>query len=155
MDRVQFADPSVANHFCKLVITWQRTIFQADGKDTSGFFHRIDQFTPFVDGKGRFLADHIFPGFQSHDRHRNMPMVGRGNANRIDILPSEQVAKIVRDRAVLIPIVLVHRVPRGLSLFGFDVAHRNCPAIVLLKKCFQIAAESLKPHTDESHRGLI
>ena len=48
--------------------------------------------------------------------------------------PDQQIAEIVADVAVLIPVLLVDRIPSSLTSLGLYVAHGDYPAINLLEK---------------------
>ncbi len=73
-----------------------------------------------------------------------MPMVRCGNTNSINVFPGQQIAEIIRHIAVLIPVLLVDRISSSLTGFGLYVTDGDHPAIVLLKKHFQIDIVSLR-----------
>ena len=53
--------------------------------DQDGFLHGIGQ---------RFFAIHVFAGFHGGTGHVGMPMVGHGNADRVDVFVLDDVAEI-------------------------------------------------------------
>ena len=59
------------------------------------------------------------------DRHGdgNVPVVRRGNADRVDVVAIEQVAKVVVDPAIAVAVVLVGKRLGGFSRSDLDIAY--------------------------------
>ena len=101
---------------------------------------------------GRFLQVHVFAVPGGFDPDQGVPMVGGGDAHRVDIRSGQQLAIVVIGRRVTMAIALID------SLFGFlaklapKIANGHEAHIVLRQEPAQMApahtADANAPHDD-------
>ncbi len=102
-DRSDFTQRPAPHHLGHLVQMFQRPHLTIHAKDTSILLHRFDDPLPFGNRAGnRLLQCHVFTGVSCFDCHGRMPMVGRGDHDRVDVLSRQQVAIIAAHHTTLI-----------------------------------------------------
>jgi hypothetical protein len=68
---------------------------EADRTDASGLSFGVDHAAPLLDGYGeRFFDEDVFSGLECHDGLDGVPVVGCGNADRVDVFAGQQFAEI-------------------------------------------------------------
>src|SRR5262249_7526903 len=78
----------------------------------------------------------------------------RGDANGVDILAADQVAKVVVAFAVFVHVVLVNPFHGALEMRGVHVGDGDDAAILFLQKGIEVAA-ALPADADATHRDLF
>jgi len=114
--------------------------------------HLIDKNTPLGHRqRQRLLTVNILARPNTFQSDNPMPVVRHRNAQGIDIAAPDQLAKIVVLCTVRVAVVLVNLFNRRPPSGSVNIAHRNNPAIVLLKKSFNMThAHASQP--DKAHR---
>ncbi len=92
--------------------------------------HGLDDGSPLGNRKSdRFLEIHVLSRTDGSKRVKPMPVIRSGDGNRVDVIPSQQLAEITILGAVMIALYLVrHGLCRCRSL-AVDVAYGNQPRI--------------------------
>ena len=152
---MELADGAIADHFGKLVIMVHRAVFEAGGEDSPGALHRLDEFSTLGDRERGLLANDVFLSLESHQGHWSVPMVGRGDADRVDILARQELTEVVGDVAIPRAVVVVHGATGRLAFLWLHITNREHLAILFLQECFEVPSEALDPCADEPHRHLV
>jgi hypothetical protein len=86
-------------------------------------------------------------------------MIRKHYRDSIDIVASEQLAKITVGRAIAVAILLVDYVTRSIAMNSVNVAYGNYLHIVSSQKTLQVngslATRPLAAHTDTAHRNSV
>ena len=88
----------------------------------------LDHLPALVDRAAqRLLAVHVLAGLAGHDRDRGVPVVGRGDQHRVDVLAVQDAAEVLVDVALPDPLL------RGGRVLLVHVAHRGdaCSGVVV------------------------
>ena len=151
------ADHTVAHELAGHAKLLHRTLHRAGLQHAPVRGHRIHQRDRLVDVVGqRLLAIDVLAGFQRRDGGNRVPVIGRGDAHRVDVLAREHVPEIVvcgtvrRTGIGMLGVVSVDHFLRGGAAGGVDVAHGDHPAdLAAQKRAEQVPA--LFAHADEAH----
>jgi hypothetical protein len=98
----------------------------------------------------RLLTVNVLAGSNRGDGRGDMPMVRRGNRDRIDIIASQQVTEII----VAGLRVKLCGFPSLLAMSGIDITYGHNLAAGLAFESFHISC-ALTSHTDTAHRDAL
>ena len=85
LDRLELADPAVADEFGHAMVDRDRAILGAGLKDPAVAAHGFDQDLAFVDGERRLFALHILAGAEGEHADQGVPVIGGGDHDRVDV----------------------------------------------------------------------
>ena len=151
----EFSDGAVAHGLRHHVVVHDGTILESGAEDRARAFHAIGQTAAFVDGQGGFFTKDHFARIEGHFGHRHMPMIGRGDRDRIEIIARQEVAKIGDGRAVRITVAGIDVFAPDLAAIEKSVTYRQDPAVGLGQEGSEIDATPVNADSDETHRDLI
>jgi hypothetical protein len=98
----------------------------------------------------RLLAIDVLAGAQRGEHRDRVPVVGRGDADRVNVLAGDEFAEIVIGRAAAVPIESIHPLLRVVAAGGVHIADRKHPGLVPEEAGQQTAR--LRAHANEPHR---
>ena len=144
------ADDAVAHQFARHAKFMHGTLHGAGLQDALVPLDGFDDFHGLVNVvRQRLLAIDVLAGAQRGQRDDRVPVVGRGDANRVNVLAGDEVGKIVVSGAVAVAMEFVHFLLGVVPADGVHVAHRQ-HARVLPEKIIQQAAR-LNAQADKAH----
>ena len=121
---LDFADDAVAHQLAGHAEFSRGALHRAGLQNGLVLLHRLHHLDRLVDVVGeRFLAVNILAGVHRGDGLDGMPLVGRGDAHRVDVIARNQLTEIHVGLAVLVLVTLVGGVTGGVATGG--VAIRN------------------------------
>jgi hypothetical protein len=101
-----------------------------------------------------FFAIHIFAGSCGCNSHQSMPMVLWGNHHGINIIASEQVAKVIVGGTALVTIAAVNNILGFLPGVGSNITNSYNPYILVAQKCTHLRG-ALAAHANTAHHDAI
>jgi len=108
------------------------------------------------DGERRFFANDVLARFDRRNRHRRVPVVGRGDHHGIDVVAGDHLAPIPGHLAGE---VVAETPPRGLQPCldapRVDVAQGNRLGVLLAQKHLQVPPDAVAAKADESHSDPV
>ena len=116
----------------------QGTIFRGGLKYPSIAADCLAQKPAFRHGQGGFLADDVLARPQGYQRHGHVPVIGRGNADRIDIAAVDDVAEIRVTGTILVLILTINAIAGLLPVSLVHVADGHHLSIRLFQEGAQI-----------------
>ena len=121
------------------------TIFESGGEDGLALGDGGDEFAALGDREGGFLAEDLLARGERQERHRYVPMVGRGNYGDVDVTAGEQIAEVGDLRTAPGAIFLINLFAGLRAAAGENVAHGDDLTVALLQKLLQVYAEPMNP----------
>ena len=91
----------------------------ADLQHAAGFLGLLRHLARLVDGeRHRLFEVNVFAGLEGVDRHRRVPMVGRGDENTVDVGARQQIMVVAVD------ILFIHarQLACGVDALGVNIA---------------------------------
>lgn len=123
-------------------------------QDTFVLLHRLHDFDGLVDVVcQRLFAIDILSRTQRGERYDCVPVVGRGDADRVDVFPRNEFAEIVVSLTVAVPVVFIHLLLGVVASGGIHIANRH-DACFLVEEIAQQTAR-LGAHADEPHGEAV
>ena len=100
-DLLNLADHAVAHQFARHAKFLHGALHGAGLQDAFVGRHGLENFDGFVDVvRQRLLAIDILAGAQRGECRNGVPVVGRGDADGVDVLAGDEIAEIVESRAI-------------------------------------------------------
>jgi len=147
---LQLANAPVPNELGHPMIHRQGAVLRARLKYATLLADCFDQDFAFIDRQRGFFALHILAGARGHNADQRMPMIRRGDHDRVDVLAIEDFAKVFGRRAVF-------GIVRGIDeRFGFahpeaiDIANRKHPGIGQFEISIKIPGRAVIPGANEA-----
>ncbi len=141
VDVVNPADAAVADQFAGLLELVARALHAAGLKDHTVAGDGVDHRPALGQIVGeRLLAVDVLSGIGRRYALRGMPVVGRGDDNRVDIVAGEEFAEVMIGCAILVAIEAVHHLPALGKVLLVDIANREGMRVFLLYGAAQYPA---------------
>ena len=159
---MQLSDPAVENQLARLAPARVGALLASDLEDSAVPANRVTQDAPFLDGQAqRFLQKDIFACFSRRDGGQDVPMVGRGDADRVDVRPGDQVPVIAEGLASIVgaagglPAIMgLDGLLSVLNTFGVDVAYGDDLGLLEAQNLPHVA-HTHPPDADKAERDAI
>ena len=92
---MEFTDSAVADQFADETVQLARTALGAGLEDSAVPLHGLGDGAALGHGQGeRLLAVDVFPRRGRHDRRDRVPVIGGGDADRIDVVACDDVPEV-------------------------------------------------------------
>jgi hypothetical protein len=117
--------------------------------------HRLDEQLPLVDRQCGFLALYVFTGLNCQDANQRVPMIGRGNHHRINVLAREDFAKILGRETILVLVAVVDCLLRAKQAIAVHVARRHHLRVLVAEIRAEIPIHAMITRADEANRDAV
>jgi len=126
VDRVDFADPSVAHQFGDAQVLRHRTVLGRCLVHGPVALDRFAQHAALGDRQRGFLADHVLARLDRHHRHGHMPVVRRRDHYGIHVAAVDHLAEVLGDLAMeLVPHPVFHVLHGAVQVALVHLAQRH------------------------------
>ena len=149
-DALNLADDAVADEIDGGSKLAAGALHGAGLKDAAMLVHSVDDFDGFVDvvREGLF-AVHVFAVAQCGEHGDGVPVVGSGDADRVDVLAAGDFTEVVVAFAILVLVAVVDALDGVIAPSGVDIAHGEHLGILAEEVAQE--ASTLLAHADEAH----
>jgi len=148
----QLADPPVAHELAGGAATGGGARFGAVLEHAGRAPHRVAarQVLGQADAE-RLLDVHVLARLHRRDGHGHVPVVGRGDAHRVNVVSREKLPEIHVGPAIPGPVAVVHGRLGQVAVLRPHVAHGDHPGIGAAQEHGQIGLQPLPPGADVAH----
>ena len=123
LDGKKFTEQAITDEFTGQTELMHGTLLGAELKDPTGpVNHRAEDLILLHAARHRFFHVHVFAVFHRCDGNRHVPVIRRSDKDRVDVLPLEELAKVMIGPAIVIVVMAVDQVFGFLALVAVDVA---------------------------------
>ena len=140
---------AVADGFGHHVILDDRAVLDA-GREQQTAFALPRPASGLLDGQRRLFAEHALAGLQRASRHRDVPVIRRGNKPRRRDRTREHRAKVARRDTLRVSVVLIDGATGNLQPRFRYVAHDPRHAVVQLQERHQIYGQTVRSDPDRT-----
>ena len=152
---LELAQDAAADQFDQADMDVDRAILGSGLKDAAGLLHDVAEDAALGHGqRQRLFADHVLAGLGRHDSGNHVPMVGRGDAHRVDVLAADQFAEVAVGRAALVVLAQRRTVMAvdvgfgGVEMILVDVADRDDLGVGTAVDLGEVPAAAVIPAAD-------
>ena len=150
LDRVDLADPAIADELAGQAITGVGSLLAARLEDAVILPRGLDHRLAFFDGQAKgLLAVYVTAVLHRRDRGQGVPVIDRADRHRVEFLAGKQLAKI----GILMTILTDH-ISGLLAVFRIDITDRHELDSGLALGPFHVAG-ALPADADGAHHDLV
>lgn len=102
----------------------------------------------------RLLEEDVLSGPGGFDRLQDMPLIGTGDRNGVDVLPGEQIAVIAINHTVAATVVIVYDATSFVGSLAVDIAYRQDAATAMAQEGAQVL-RTTSSHADAAQRDPV
>ena len=162
MNGAHVADVPAADQFAGAAEVVRRALLAAGLEDASVAPHRVDYRPRFADRQcQRLLAVNVLAGLGRLDRDDRVPVVGRGDDHRVDVVAGQQLAEVIVDSAIigraaalLLAVMVVDSFAGRFAPCRIDFAYGQDLDLAVSQVAFQMSAAHAA-HADETERDPV
>ncbi|MFO1524235.1 MAG: hypothetical protein U1G05_19885 [Kiritimatiellia bacterium] len=151
----QPADAAVADERGGEVEVGDGAEFAVDAEDAPVLRGQVGEQAALVDvAGGGFSEGDVLAGLDGGDGHGDVPVVGGGDHDRVDVRTGEQFAEVSVGLARVVFVAGLHRGEGLVQPPGVDIAHRHDAAVGGLQEGGQVGPHGLAAHADHADVDL-